>query len=109
LLGYKAGRYAHARQFKRMRKVIKRQRTIVGTNWGQIPIVLMFREPSGSLFVSGVCSVQWAANCAVSGAIQAGSYLLCHAGFDPYVIPDLIRYPYILKSWTPGRAPLALT
>jgi transposase, IS5 family len=30
LLGYKAGRYAHARQFKRMRKVIKRQRTIVG-------------------------------------------------------------------------------
>ena len=30
LLGYKAGRYAHARQFKRMRKAIKRQRTIVG-------------------------------------------------------------------------------
>ena len=30
LLGYKAGRYAHARQFKRMRKMIKRQRTIVG-------------------------------------------------------------------------------
>lgn len=29
LLGYKAGRYAHARQFKRMHKVIKRQRTIV--------------------------------------------------------------------------------
>jgi IS5 family transposase len=30
LLGYKAGPYAHARQFKRMRKVIKHQRTIVG-------------------------------------------------------------------------------
>jgi IS5 family transposase len=30
LLGFKAGRYAHARQFKRMRKVIKRQRTLVG-------------------------------------------------------------------------------
>lgn len=30
LLGYKAGRYAHARQFKRMRKVIKCRRTIVG-------------------------------------------------------------------------------
>ncbi|MFM1909140.1 MAG: hypothetical protein RLZZ591_2817 [Pseudomonadota bacterium] len=30
LLGYKAGRYAHAKQFKRMRKTIKRQRTIVG-------------------------------------------------------------------------------
>ena len=30
LLGYKAGRYAHARQFKRMRNVIKRQSTIVG-------------------------------------------------------------------------------
>jgi IS5 family transposase len=30
LLGYKAGRYAHARQFKRMRKMIKRQRTIFG-------------------------------------------------------------------------------
>ena len=30
LLGYKAGRYAHARQFKRMRKVIQRQSTIVG-------------------------------------------------------------------------------
>ena len=30
LLGYKAGRYAHARQYKRMRKVIQRQRTIVG-------------------------------------------------------------------------------
>ena len=29
LLGYKAGRYAHARQFKRMRQVIKRQSTIV--------------------------------------------------------------------------------
>ena len=28
-LRFKAGRYAHARQFKRMRKVIKRQRTIV--------------------------------------------------------------------------------
>jgi hypothetical protein len=28
--GYKAGRYAHDRQFKRVRKVIKRQRTIVG-------------------------------------------------------------------------------
>ncbi len=28
-LGYKAGRYAHARQFKRMRRAIKRQRTIV--------------------------------------------------------------------------------
>ena len=30
LLGYKAGRYAHARQYKRMRKVIQRQRTIAG-------------------------------------------------------------------------------
>ena len=29
-LGYKVGRYAHARQFKRIRKMIKRQRTIVG-------------------------------------------------------------------------------
>lgn len=29
LLGYRAGRYAHARQFRRMRKVINRQRTIV--------------------------------------------------------------------------------
>jgi transposase, IS5 family len=29
MLGYKAGRYTHARQFKRMRKVVKRQRTIV--------------------------------------------------------------------------------
>ena len=29
-LGRKAGRYAHARQFKRMRRTIKRQRTIVG-------------------------------------------------------------------------------
>ena len=30
LLGYKAGRYAHPLQFKRMRKVIKRQGIIVG-------------------------------------------------------------------------------
>jgi hypothetical protein len=30
LLGYKAWRYVHARQFKRMRKVIKRQRINVG-------------------------------------------------------------------------------
>ena len=30
LQGYKDGRYAHAHQFKRMRKVIKRQRTLVG-------------------------------------------------------------------------------
>jgi transposase, IS5 family len=29
-LGRKAGRYAHARQFKRMRRAIQRQRTIVG-------------------------------------------------------------------------------
>lgn len=29
-LRFKAGRYAHARQFKRMRKVIQRQRTIAG-------------------------------------------------------------------------------
>jgi IS5 family transposase len=29
-LNRKAGRYAHARQFKRMRRAIKRQRTIVG-------------------------------------------------------------------------------
>lgn len=29
-LRHKAGRYAHARQFKRMRRVIRRQRTIVG-------------------------------------------------------------------------------
>ena len=29
-LRYKAGRYAHAKQFKRMRGVIRRQRTIVG-------------------------------------------------------------------------------
>jgi transposase, IS5 family len=29
-LSHKAGRYAHARQFKRMRRTIKRQRTIVG-------------------------------------------------------------------------------
>jgi ADP-ribose pyrophosphatase YjhB (NUDIX family) len=32
-------------------------------NWGQIPIVLMFREPSGSFSVSGVCFVQRADNC----------------------------------------------
>lgn len=30
LLGFKAGRYAHARQFKRMRRTIKRQSTVVG-------------------------------------------------------------------------------
>ena len=30
LPGYKAGRFAHARQFKRMRKMIKRKSTIVG-------------------------------------------------------------------------------
>ena len=30
VLGYRAGRYAHARQYKRMRKVIQCQRTIVG-------------------------------------------------------------------------------
>jgi IS5 family transposase len=29
-LGFKAGRYAHARQFNRMRAVIKRQRTVLG-------------------------------------------------------------------------------
>lgn len=30
LLGFKAGRYAHAKQFKRMRRMIKRQSTVVG-------------------------------------------------------------------------------
>ena len=29
-LGHKAGRYAHAKQFRRMRRTIKRQRTVVG-------------------------------------------------------------------------------
>ncbi|MCD0264930.1 IS5/IS1182 family transposase, partial [Xanthomonas melonis] len=29
-LSRRAGRYAHARQFKRMRKVLRRQRTILG-------------------------------------------------------------------------------
>jgi len=31
VLRFKAGRYAHARQFKRLRKIIKRQRTIVAS------------------------------------------------------------------------------
>ena len=35
-LRFKAGRYAHARQFKRMRRVIRRQRTIVGRLQRQI-------------------------------------------------------------------------
>lgn len=35
-LRHKAGRYGHARQFKRMRRVIKRQRTIVGRLQRQI-------------------------------------------------------------------------
>jgi IS5 family transposase len=30
LLGFKAGRYAHAKHFKRMRRAIKRQSTVVG-------------------------------------------------------------------------------
>ena len=30
LLRFKAGRYAHAKQFKRMRRVIKRQSTVLG-------------------------------------------------------------------------------
>ncbi|MEA5175919.1 IS5/IS1182 family transposase, partial [Xanthomonas fragariae] len=29
-LSRKAGRYAHARQFKRMRRVLRRQRTVLG-------------------------------------------------------------------------------
>ncbi len=29
-LNRKAGRYAHARQFKRMRRVLRRQRTVLG-------------------------------------------------------------------------------
>jgi IS5 family transposase len=35
-LRHKAGRYAHSRQFKRIRRVIKRQRTIVGRLQRQI-------------------------------------------------------------------------
>jgi len=35
-LGYQAGRYAHARQYKRMHKTIKRQRTIVGRLYREI-------------------------------------------------------------------------
>jgi IS5 family transposase len=34
-LGYKAGRYPHARQFKRMRKVIKRKRTFDRNHWSR--------------------------------------------------------------------------
>jgi IS5 family transposase len=46
LLGYKAGRYAHARQFKRMRKVLKRQRTIVGRLHREIARKMRSSEPS---------------------------------------------------------------
>ena len=35
-LRFKAGRYAHARQFRRMRKVIKLQRTIIGRLQGEV-------------------------------------------------------------------------
>ncbi len=48
LLGYKAGRYAHARQFKRMRKVIKCQRTIVERLQCQIGLAMTIK---GNLIV----------------------------------------------------------
>jgi hypothetical protein len=46
-------------------------------NWGQIPIVLMFREPKGSLSVSGVYFVQRPDNCCYRGgrAVLAISHL----------------------------------
>ena len=58
------------------------------------PYFLMFKESAGSLFVSGVCSVQWAANCAVSGrptVLSVGPSRLAHI-FS--VMPDLIHMSY---------------
>jgi IS5 family transposase len=40
VLGYRAGRYAHARQYKRMRKVIQRQRTIVGRKMSALALAV---------------------------------------------------------------------
>jgi len=52
LLSYKAGRYAHARQFKRMNKVLKRQNTILGRLQHEItrkmtPLSLAVQETLG--------------------------------------------------------------
>ncbi len=45
-LSRKAGRYAHARQFKRMRKVLRRQRTILGRVLRDLQRKLAQLEPS---------------------------------------------------------------
>ncbi len=45
-LSRKAGRHAHARQFKRMRKVLRRQRTILGRVSRDLQRKLAQREPS---------------------------------------------------------------
>ena len=46
----KAGRYANARQFKRMRRAIKRQRTIVWAAAGFMDTVLMCEDETGDGF-----------------------------------------------------------
>ncbi|MEC5115912.1 IS5/IS1182 family transposase, partial [Xanthomonas oryzae pv. oryzicola] len=45
-LSRKAGRHAHARQFKRMRKVLRRQRTILGRVLCDLQRKLAQQEPS---------------------------------------------------------------
>ncbi len=42
----KAGRHAHARQFKRMRKVLRRQRTILGRVLRDLQRKLAQQEPT---------------------------------------------------------------
>lgn len=48
LLQFKAGRYAHAKQFKRMRRTIKRQSTVVGRLVREIERKASCAEPSGA-------------------------------------------------------------
>ena len=50
---YKAGGYAHARQFKRLKKVIKRQKTIVGILIGEVQrAVARMATPAGVVGVA---------------------------------------------------------
>jgi hypothetical protein len=48
-LGSKAGRYAHAKQYKRMRRTIKRQRTLVAPAWQVFQVFVRLFAYGGGL------------------------------------------------------------
>ena len=61
----KAGGYAHAKQFKRLRKTVKRQRTILGVVMREVQRKL--GADQAAVAAGGVPAAEWRASSSVSG------------------------------------------